>query len=105
MILGGVEFEVIKPTSYIPPCKGQLEDCYSKPSDCKKRIMSDWWFWANSIPGTVKMWVSSYNIYFFTLGGEIWNTDNKHYAFYITRTRNANLGGDLAWQNISFVLS
>lgn len=88
MFLGGVPFEVMKPTSYIPTCKGQLVDCYSKPSDSKKEIMRKWWFWAKSIPGTVEMWVSSYNVYFFTLGGEIWDTDNKHYAFYITRTRN-----------------
>lgn len=88
MLLGGIAFQILKPSSYIPRCKGKLEDCYSKPSDIKKAIYDSWWEWAKSIPGTVEMWVSSYNVSFFTLGGEIWDTDNNHYAFYITKTRN-----------------
>lgn len=87
MFLGNVPFEVMKPSSCIPTCKGQLEDCYKKPSQYKKQIMSDWWFWANTIPGTVRMWVHSYNVNFFTLGGEMWDEKGKHYAFYITHTR------------------
>lgn len=87
ILLGTEIFQLIKPSSYIPSCKGKLEDCYSRPSGKKKAIYDSWRKWAESIPGTVEMWVSSYNVNFFTLGGEIWDIDNKHYAFYITRTR------------------
>lgn len=84
MILGGIAFQLLKPSSYIPTCKGQLEDCYSRPSSRKKSIYDSWWKWSKSIPGTVEMWVSSYNTNFFTLGGEIWVNENNHFAFYIT---------------------
>ncbi len=85
--LGNMIFEVLKPSTYIPKSEGQLEDCYTKPSKIKKSIMNDWWFWANSISGTVKIWVTSFNYRFFSLGGEMWDETNKHYAFYITYKR------------------
>lgn len=86
MNIGGINFHVNKPSAYIPDCKGQLEDCYKKPSIIKRQIMSDWWFWASQLPFSVKMWVASYNCNFFTIGGEFWDGD-IHYAFYITHTR------------------
>lgn len=86
MNLGGIYFKVINSSSHIPDCKGQLEDCYKNPSHIKRQIMSDWWFWASQLPFEVKLWVSSFNTNFFTLGGEFW-VSHTHFAFYITRTR------------------
>ncbi len=87
MNIGGRVFDVKKSSTWIPSCKGQLRDCYNRPSDTKKSIMQSWWDWANTIPGTVTMWVHSYNCNFFTIGGEMRDIENRHYAFLITRTR------------------
>lgn len=86
MNLGGIFFKVLKPSAYLPDCRGQLEECYKRPSKTKKEIMTDWWFWATQLPMDVKMWIASYNFNVFTIGGEFWH-DEKHYAFYITKTR------------------
>lgn len=87
MIVGDIKFLVKQPNSWIPSSKGQLEDCYKKPSSRKKAIYQTWWEWACSLPGQVTIWVHSYNTNFFTLGGEIWN-DSGHWAFYISYTRH-----------------
>ena len=86
MNVGGEQFRVIEPCSYIPACRGQLKDCYTRPSTRKKAIYDGWWEWLSLLPGYGEMWIVSYNCCFFTIGGELW-IDEKHYAFYITYTR------------------
>ena len=86
MNVNGEQFLLLQPNKWIPSSKGQLEDCYIKPSSRKKAIYDSWWEWACTIPGDVSIWVHSFNCHFFTLGGEIWN-DTGHWAFYITYTR------------------
>ena len=84
MNVGGKVFTVKQSNSWIPSCKGQLEDCYSTPSSMKKAIYDSWYEWACNIQGSI--WVHSFNCCFFTIGGEIW-VDKVHWAFYITHTR------------------
>ena len=80
MIIGGRVFDVKKSSAWIPSCKGQLEDCYNRPSDTKKSIFQSWLDWANTIPGTVTMW----------------DIENRHYAFLITHTRQ-EIWGVIEW--------
>ena len=69
MSVNGVDFELKKPSNYIPDLKGySLTDVYVTPSEYKKRIWKGWLEWA--VNADVGMWICSYNYQHFCIGGK-----------------------------------
>lgn len=93
--LNNETFEVKKVKGVLHPLNYRaLVDCYKKPSKTKKQIYKNWTDWLIQLDkNATDMWLGSltiisYNCMMFTLGCNVYNSDNKLIGhLYITKTR------------------
>ena len=83
-------FELGKPISKydLPACSFQtVDDVYGRPSDTKRRIFNEWFYWFTNNGGYCG--VASHNCNFFTIDGIVIDKDtNKEYYCHITAAHN-----------------
>ena len=92
--INGVEFETYKSkyarTNRIMHNPKRLEDCYDRPSHTKERIYYDWLDWFDQTENVYSFGVTSYNIFQFTLGGNLFDLETGEDIGYIQITRDHN---------------
>ena len=96
--IGGIEFEfdnktLCRVTRGDIPSYSDIFQFYNRPSIYKQGIWNSWveWFRENSEDSTDWMEISSHNVNFFSISGQI-TVGSTRYNLYITRCHNKAMG-------------